>query len=215
MAVQWPSSLLQHRDFLKTKRAQKQRSQTYTGLLDNRAWTLSERTARDQGFSSFWTSPIHSPPTPCSGSWAVTHSPRNRAQFLQQLCPEGHQIQTLAAGWASDQPVSTLRSLSMPKRGMPGLHFWAPELDHGFQRLTHKNTHLTEGSSYYPTSPLFPFLLCWKKENPALSCAGLEAPLFLSFPEATLTEGSCQQCKEVQVETVKWEVPPNFFPPGV
>jgi hypothetical protein len=104
-------------------------------LQDKEARVISERRA------SLSSKPLH----PCHhpASWAVTHFSWNRAQLLKQLCPEGHQIHP----WQLESLQPASFGLEVPfnaKRGMRGSHFQALELDHGFQRLTQKNIHITQ-----------------------------------------------------------------------
>lgn len=149
----------------------------------------------------------------------MTHSPRNSAQSSQQLCPEGHQIQVLAAGeppFSQLQPWGTFSTKERNARiEFLNTRTW-PQLP---KTDSQAHTYYTEAFSFFPTNTLSPFLFHLKKERRKTSCEFLSEKLsfrtanspFAFFPWSHAKE-FCQH-KEVQIENGDmeiWEVLCNY-----
>lgn len=142
---------------------------TQKDLRANRGWKAEEtpktrRTPRQRCKSSKWkegsSEPIL-PPTPHPATSLLprqlgdmTHSPWNSAQSPQQLCPEGHQIQVLAAGEPLVSQLLPWGTFSTQERNAK-IEFLSartrPQLPKTDSQV---HTYHTEGFAFYPTNTL-------------------------------------------------------------
>ena len=163
---------------------------------------------------SSWALTLAHPPSSLPRLLGDDTFPLERCRALQQLCPEGHRIQVLAAGeppfsqllpWGTfstqerNARIEFLRTRTWPQ--LPKTDSQAP-------------TYHTAGYALYPKNTLPLFLLSLKKIQLWVLLWGAfsqEKKHSYSFLPGSHTKGFCQHYKEDQIQKSDWNILWNCF----